>query len=153
MIVSKGVREAQCFVSDAITTDATDEQLRCGPVDTQHRLTFGSIKIVLMENKEFILAPAFALIPQLFLLPFFIAAFPMRCQDFQIMNIRYLLIVSYFMGFIPSFTSFYLYISPSSFYREKWQQTQLAKRLRDVTQRYPMFAFINKFTLTDKHVM
>jgi hypothetical protein len=109
------------------------------------------MKLVLMENKEFIMAPAFALIPQLFLLPFFIAAFPLRCQDFQLMSIRYLLVVSYFMGFIPSFTSFYLYISPSSFYKKKWQQTHLAKRLRDIERRYPTFAFINKLTLVDKH--
>ncbi len=82
---------------------------------------------VLVENKELVVAPTFTLIPQIFSLPFFIASFSLQCQNFHDNRLRYLLIASYFTTFIPQLTSFFLYISPSSFYSKEWSSTNIGK--------------------------
>ena len=87
------------------------------------------LKNVLIENKELVIGPAFTLVPQLFSLPYFIAALVLRCQNLQGHRLRYLLTVSYFTSFIPQLMSFFLYIWPSSFYLQQWRATKLYQRM------------------------
>lgn len=86
---------------------------------------------IFIENKEFIVAPSFTLIPQLFSLPFFIASFLVACKN----RLRYLLITSYMTTFIPQLTSFFLYISPSSFYLNEWHATKISKQFLSLKRR------------------
>ncbi len=83
---------------------------------------------IFIENKEFIVAPSFTLIPQLFS---FIASFLVACKN----RLRYLLITSYMMIFIPQLTSFFLYISPSSFYLNEWHATKISKQFLSLKRR------------------
>jgi hypothetical protein len=85
------------------------------------------LRDVLIENKELIIGPGVTLIPQLFSLPLFIISIAFACQEIEKSSIRYLLITSYFTTFIPQLTSFFLYISPSSFYIQEWRLTNLSK--------------------------
>ena len=98
--------------------------------EEEKRTRFQLLKEVLVENKGLVFAPAVTLIPQLFALPFFIASFTLTCQNLHHNRLRYLLTVSYLAQFIPQLTSFYLYISPSSFYQRQWQSTGLAQSIR-----------------------
>ena len=93
----------------------------------QNRLRL--LRTVLAENKELVIGPAFTLLPQLFSLPYFIASLTLRCQNLQGSGLRYLLTASYFTTFTPPLISFFLYISPSSFYTKEWQATSVGKRL------------------------
>ena len=93
------------------------------------------LRTVLAENKELVIGPAFTLLPQLFSLPYFIASLTLRCQNLQGSGLRYLLTGSYFTTFIPPLTSFFLYISPSTFYSQEWRATKLAKWLMTFKQR------------------
>ena len=104
---------------------------------------------VITENKELILAPAITLVPQLFSLPFFIASFSVVCQDLRSHQLRYLLIVSYFTTFIPPLTSFFLYISPSSFYSKEWHFTNAGKWIKTFKQRHHLVAFTTKTSTID----
>jgi hypothetical protein len=65
-----------------------------------------TLREVLRENKEFIIGPALTLIPQLFSLPLFIVSIAFICQEIETNPLRYLLIVSYLISFIPQFTTF-----------------------------------------------
>jgi hypothetical protein len=94
----------------------------------------------LVENKELILGPGVTLIPQLFSLPLFIVSIAFACQDIEKSSLRYLLIISYLITFIPQLTSFFLYISTSSFYIQEWCLTNLSKwfqRLRPCRRQDP----------------
>ena len=82
---------------------------------------------MLAENKELVVGPALTLIPQLFSLPYFVASLMARCQNLQESGLRYLLMISYFTTYIPQLMSFVLYISPSSFYSQEWQATDVGK--------------------------
>ena len=82
---------------------------------------------VLRENKELIIGPAITLIPQLFSLPLFIASFTLYCQNLENSWMRYVLIVCYFIRFIPPMTSFMLYVYPSSFYSSQWSATKISQ--------------------------
>jgi intracellular septation protein A len=82
---------------------------------------------VLRKNKEFILGPSITLVPQLFSLPLFISSFIFNCQNLEDSWLRHFLIVSYWISFTPQWTSFFLYISPSSFYSNEWRQTNLSR--------------------------
>ena len=110
---------------------------------------FRLLKTVLIENKELVIAPAFTLIPQLFSLPFFIAASSLKCQNLHGSSLRYLLMISYFTIYIPQLISFLLYISPSSFYRQEWQATRMSKWINSLRRReqHPPISFVTK-TLT-----
>ena len=95
-------------------------------------VNFRLFKRVLMENRDVITGPVLTLIPQLFALPFFIFSFALNCIDFLDLNIRYALAASYIASFIPQFACFFLYVSSSSFYRQQWQRTILARSLKHI---------------------
>ena len=85
---------------------------------------------VLNENREMITRPAITLIPSLFSLfslPFLIISFSLGCQNLHEDPLRYVLIVFYFITFVPPMLMFYLYISPSSFYWKEWELTTIRK--------------------------
>lgn len=82
---------------------------------------------VLRENKELVIGPGITLIPQLSLIPLFVVAFTLDCLNLESNRLRYLLIVSYFMSFIPQLTSFFLYVLPSSFYSNEWRATTIGR--------------------------
>lgn len=84
---------------------------------------------LLMKRKELILAPLVVMLPQLFSLPQFIFSLSLACQEFQINWQRYLLILSYFVTYLPQALSYKLYISPSSFYTEQYHATKLYHRI------------------------
>jgi hypothetical protein len=80
---------------------------------------------VLRENKELVIGPGITLIPQLFSLPLFAVSFTLDCQNLENSRRRYLLIALYFTSFIPQLISFFLYVSPSSFYSKEWRSTTI----------------------------
>jgi hypothetical protein len=82
-----------------------------------------------IKNKDLILAPLVTMLPQLFSLPQFILSFSLACQEFKTEWHRYLLIISYFIMYLPQVFSYKLYISPSSFYTEEFNATELNKRI------------------------
>ena len=84
---------------------------------------------VLRERKELVIGPAITLIPLSFSLPLIIAGFILNCENLENTWFRYLLIVSYCATLTPQLTSFFLYISPSSFYLGEWRKTKLARWL------------------------
>jgi hypothetical protein len=90
---------------------------------------FRIMREVLSENSELVIGPAFTLVPQLFSLPLFIASILLTCQNIETSQLRYLLIASHFSSFIPQLISFFLYVSPSSFYSREWHATSMAKRI------------------------
>ena len=83
---------------------------------------------VLNENREMITRPALTLIPSLFSLfslPFLIISFSVGCQNVDEDPVRYVLIVFYFVTYVPPMLMFILYISPSSFYCKEWESTAI----------------------------
>ena len=90
---------------------------------------------VLNENRELVIGPGLTLIPQLFSLPLFISSFTLDCQNIENSWIRYLLIISYWTSFTPQMISFFLYISPSSFYSDEWRKTKLRQQITSLLQR------------------
>ncbi|CAF0929513.1 unnamed protein product [Didymodactylos carnosus] len=85
---------------------------------------------LLIENQELILAPTMTMVPQLFMLPQFILSLTLACQEFKVDWQRYLLIISYFIAYLPQVLSYKLYISPSSFYKNEFYSTNLGKKLK-----------------------
>ena len=116
-------------------------------LDPRKKTKFRLLKDILIENKDLIFAPAFTLIPQLFSLPFFIASFTLKCRNLHHNSLRYLLIISFFTRFIPPLVSYYLYISPSSFYQQQWRKSRIAQWIR---QHHPSISFFSKFTQIDE---
>lgn len=95
---------------------------------------------VLNENKEILTRPLITVVPSmfsLFSLPMLIVGFSLGCQVSENSSIRYLLIASYFLTFVPQMATFLLYIYPSSFYRREWQATSLSKRITALRQHHP----------------
>jgi hypothetical protein len=84
---------------------------------------------LLSKNKDLILAPLATMLPQLFSLPQFILSFSLACKEFKIGWQRYLLIISYFITYLPQVLSYKLYISPSSFYIEEFHATKLYHKI------------------------
>jgi hypothetical protein len=82
---------------------------------------------VLIEKKEFIVGPTITLVPQLFSLPLFLSSFMFNCQNLDNSWLRYFLIVSYWISLTPQWTSFFLYIYPSSFYSSEWRKTKIGR--------------------------
>jgi len=95
--------------------------------ESNMRLTMRTYVNLFSENKELILAPLVTMLPQLFALPQFILSFSLACQEFNINWQRYLLIISYFITYLPQVLSYKLYISPSSFYKDEFHATKLYK--------------------------
>ena len=81
------------------------------------------------------MGPALTLVPQLFSLPIFVVSVVFVCQAIETTPLRYLIIVSYAASFIPQMTTFFLYISPSSFYKREWYATNISKWLQSLTGR------------------
>ena len=96
---------------------------------SNYRRSLHLLREVLSENKELVIGPAFTLVPQLFSLPLFAASLLLACQTIETSPIRYLFIFSIFATFVPHFTSFFLYISPSTFYTTEWRVTTLGQRI------------------------
>ena len=103
---------------------------------SKHLKSEGNVKITfrgyinfLGKNKELILAPSVTMLPQLFALPQFILSFSLACQEFNVAWQRYLLIISFFMVYLPQVISYKLYISPSSFYKEEFEATKLGIKI------------------------
>jgi hypothetical protein len=92
---------------------------------------------VLIEKREFIVGPAITLVPQLFSLPLFLSSFIFNCHNFENSWLRYFLIVSYWISFTPQWTSFFLYISPSSFYSNEWRKTKIGRWMNTFRLRHP----------------
>ena len=91
---------------------------------------------VLSENKEFVLGPAITLVPQLFSLPLFISSFILDCQNLEDSWLRHFLIVSYWISFTPQWTSFFLYVVPSSLYSNEWRQTKPGRLMKTLLTRH-----------------
>ena len=108
-------------------------RLRCFCIDRQNNelaLTrvgyrFQFILHVLNQNKELVIGPAITLVPQLFSVPLFLATFILNCQHLETSPVRYLLMFSYLVSFVPQSISFLLYISTSSFYSKEWHNTRM----------------------------
>lgn len=103
----------------------------CFFVQQSNRLQ--SLRGLIVENKELIIAPTFTLVPQLFSLPIFFASLLLACQTIETSSIRYLFIVSCFAAFIPQFLTFFLYVKPSTFYSKQWHSTYLSQRISNWT--------------------
>jgi intracellular septation protein A len=101
---------------------------------------------VLSENKEFVLGPAITLVPQLFSLPLFISSFILDCQNLEDSWLRHFLIVSYWISFTPQWTSFFLYIVPSSLYSQEWRQTSLGRWVNNRRRRHASAPSTTTFT-------
>ncbi len=112
-----------------------DEITELPLIKEKNRLLF--FRDVLIENKELILGPGITLIPQLFSLPLLIISIAFACQDIETNSIRYLLIISYIISFIPQLTSHFLYISSSSFYKQEWHLTKLSKWFQSFRRQDP----------------
>jgi hypothetical protein len=108
---------------------ATIQKVNRSHADINTRTTFRAYIDLLMENKELILAPLVTMLPQLFSLPQFILSFSLACQEFEVDWQRYLLIISYFITYIPQVLSYKLYISPSTFYKNEFHTTLLKKKI------------------------
>ncbi|UJR07875.1 hypothetical protein I4U23_012157 [Adineta vaga] len=96
------------------------------------RYRFNVLRDVLNDHKEMIARPAVTLVPSMFSLfsmPIFIASFSLGCQNLENNPIRYLLIVLYFISFIPQMITFFLYVYPSSLYFNEWRLTNIGQRL------------------------
>ena len=115
---------------------------------------------VLRENQEFVIGPAITLVPQLFSLPLFISSFLFNCRNLEESWLRYFLIVSYWISLTPQWTSFFLYISPSSFYSSEWHKTNLGRRIDNLLHQHPSASTTTKTitalsgtqdTANDKH--
>jgi intracellular septation protein A len=100
------------------------------------RAQLGLIPDVLKENKEFILGPAITLVPQLFSLPLFISSFIFDCHNLENSWLRHFLILSYWISFTPQWTSFFLYIAPSSLYSNEWRQTKVRQWMNNLLHRH-----------------
>jgi hypothetical protein len=90
---------------------------------------------VLSENREFVLGPAITLVPQLFSLPLLISSFIFDCRNLEESWLRHFLIVSYWISFTPQWTSFSLYILPSSLYSSEWRQTDVHRWIKNLRPR------------------
>jgi hypothetical protein len=82
---------------------------------------------VLRENKELITGPGLTIIPQLFMLPQFVLAFKLLCQDLDAGGTRYVLMACNLAMFIPQAISFTLYVLPSTFYWRQWRNTRVGQ--------------------------
>ena len=89
--------------------------------NTRHRLHL--ICHLFTNNKEIITRPMIALIPSIFSVLYFIGSFSLNCQNIHQNNMRYLMIVFYFISFIPQMITFLLYVYPSSLYFSEWRLT------------------------------
>jgi len=93
------------------------------------RMAFGVYIDLWIKNKDLILAPSATMVPQLFSLPQFILSFSLACQEFNVGWQLYLLIISYFVMYLPQVLLYKLYVSPSSFYTEEFHATKLNQRI------------------------
>jgi hypothetical protein len=96
------------------------------------------LRDVLNQHKEMIARPVITLVPSifsLFSLPLFIVSLSLGCQTEKINQLRYLLIVSFFMSLFPQMITFFLYIYPSTFYSKQWQATAIARRIGILRER------------------
>ncbi len=93
------------------------------------RMTLAVYLDLWVKNKDRIMPPLATMVPQLFSLPQLIISFSLSCQEFKIDWKRYLLIISYFILYLPQVLSYKIYVSPSSFYQEEFHATKLHQRI------------------------
>ena len=105
---------------------------------------------VLGENKEFVVGAVITLVPQLFSLPLLISSFIFDCRNLEDSWLRHFLIVSYWISFTPQWTSFLLYILPSSLYSSEWRRTNVHRWINNLCLRHPS-APDARDILKDKH--
>jgi hypothetical protein len=99
------------------------------------RSRLGLIVDVLNKKKEFVVGPAITLVPQLFSLPLFISSFIFDCHNLEESWLRHFLIISYWISFTPQWTSFFLYIIPSTLYAREWRQTKIRRWMYSLCHR------------------
>ncbi|CAF0979211.1 unnamed protein product [Didymodactylos carnosus] len=63
-------------------------------------------------------------------LPQFIISFSLACTELNVNWQRYSLTVAYFLSYAPQVSSYFLYIQPSTMYKEQFLQTYVGKKLR-----------------------
>jgi len=85
-----------------------DDTITQSPLLVKEKSRLSLLRDVLIENKELIIGPGVTLIPQLFSFPLFIVSIAFACQEIENSSLRYLLIISYLIRFIPQLTSFFL---------------------------------------------
>jgi hypothetical protein len=110
---------------------ATTKKVNHSHSDENERSIFRVYIDLLMKSKELILAPLVTMLPQLFSLPQFILSFSLACQEFNVNWQRYLLIISYFITYLPQVLSFKLYVSPSTLYKGEFYATKLNKKIKE----------------------
>ena len=108
---------------------ATTKQSAQGKSQSKIKRTIRTYFDLLTEKKDLILAPSITMLPQLFSLPQFILSFSLACQEFKVDWQRYLLIISYFVTYLPQVLFYKLYVSPSSFYTDEFHATNLYKKV------------------------
>lgn len=81
--------------------------------------------------------PIITVIPSifsLFSLPLFIASFSLACRNIENSSLRYLLIIFYFISFIPQMMTFFFYIYPSTLYFNEWRLTKIGQWIMSYRQ-------------------
>ncbi|CAF0959549.1 unnamed protein product [Didymodactylos carnosus] len=68
-------------------------------------------------------------------LPQFLISFSLACTELNIAWQRYLLTAAYFCSYLPQVLGYYLYIVPSTFYREEFSATIFGKILKEKNKR------------------
>jgi hypothetical protein len=85
--------------------------------------------------------PAVTLVPSifsLFTMPHIVVLFSLGCQNLENSPLRYLLIASYFLSFIPQMMTFFLYVYPSSLYWNEWCTTSIGTWISASSQQQPL---------------
>ena len=122
------------WYQSALSSLSADQVDRSNLINVRRRLHL--IVDVLRENQEFVIGPTITVIPQLFSLPLFISSFVFDFQNLENSWLRHFLIVSYWISLTPLWTSFFLYISPSSFYSSEWHKTDLGRWINHLLHRH-----------------
>ncbi|CAF1040057.1 unnamed protein product [Didymodactylos carnosus] len=78
------------------------------------------------QYKELFIPPFFILVSAL---PQFIISFSLACTEINIAWQRYLLMVAYFLSYVPQLFGYILFILPSALYKTEFYSTTLGRRL------------------------
>jgi hypothetical protein len=68
-------------------------------------------------------------------LPQFIISFSLACTQFNTKWIRYLLIIAYFLSYIPQVLTFHLYVQPSTFFLMEFYSTKTGRLFKRIMHR------------------
>jgi hypothetical protein len=84
-------------------------------------------KAQLNKHKELFIGPLFIVLSGS---PQFIISFSLACTELSIAWQRYTLTVAYFLSFLPQVLSYYLFIAPSTFYKDEFFLTSIGKKFK-----------------------